>query len=166
MFFSNYSGNTLYESYFLVMYNSLYTSVPVMVHAILEQNIPSEKLISKPSLYKNNRNNSLMSHNYLIKWTGLGLWHSMTTFFVFYFLFNTSQTDWLSLQTAVAQAVTVVVNVKLLLESKHWNLPLILSIVLSILCFTLLTVVSQVYCCNYRVSHSVFFFYGTPCILK
>ena len=32
MFFSNYSASTLFESYFLVMYNTLYTFLPVMVH--------------------------------------------------------------------------------------------------------------------------------------
>ena len=144
MFFSNYSGNTLFESYFLVMYNSLYTSVPVMVYAILEQNFPAEKLMANPKLYKNNRNNSLMAQNYLIKWTGLGLWHSIVTFFVCYFLYNSSETDWLTLQTAVAQSITIVVNVKLLLEARNWNVPLILSILLSILSFTVLTVILQV----------------------
>ena len=143
MFFSNFSGNTLYESYFLVMYNTLYSSIPVMVYAILEQNLPSEKLIQDPKLYILNSKNSLMSHKCLLKWTAAALWHSIVTFFVCYLVYTDSETDLWSLQTAVAQVIVVVVNLKLLLESKSWNVLLIISVVFSIFSFTILTAILQ-----------------------
>ena len=58
--------------------------------------------------------------------------------------FTSSETDLWSLQTAVGQAVVLVVNLKLLLESRHWNLPLLLSIVFSVLSFTVFTIFMQV----------------------
>ena len=58
--------------------------------------------------------------------------------------FTSSETDLWSLQTAVGQAVVLVVNLKLLLESRHWNLPLVLSIVFSVLSFTVFTIFMQV----------------------
>lgn len=98
MFFSNYSANTLFDSIFLVLYNTLYTrysskhycdvlycvlcSLPVMVYAILEQNQPGPRLASQPALYRQNRGNSLMSRRQLLRWTGLGLWHATVCFFV------------------------------------------------------------------------------------
>ena len=60
------------------------------------------------------------------------------------FRFTSSETDLWSLQTAVGQAVVLVVNMKLLLESRHWNLPLVLSIVFSVLSFTVFTIFMQV----------------------
>ena len=60
------------------------------------------------------------------------------------FRFTSSETDLWSLQTAVGQAVVLVVNLKLLLESRHWNLPLVLSIVFSVLSFTVFTIFMQV----------------------
>ena len=143
MFFSNFSGNTLYESYFLVMYNTLYSSIPVMVYAILEQNIPAYKLIQDPKLYTMNSKNSLMSYRCLIKWTFSALWHSLVTFFVCYLVYTDSETDLWSLQTAVAQIIVVVVNFKLLLVSKSWNMLLIISVIFSIISFTVLTTILQ-----------------------
>ena len=49
MFFSNYNAQTLFESAFLVLYNTLYTSVPVMIYAVLDQNLPETTLMSNPS---------------------------------------------------------------------------------------------------------------------
>ena len=60
------------------------------------------------------------------------------------FRFTSSETDLWSLQTAVGQAVVLVFNLKLLLEPRHWNLPLVLSIVFSILSFTVFTIFMQV----------------------
>ena len=51
----------------------------------------------------------------------------------------------------MGQAVVLVVNLKLLLESRHWNLPLVLSIVFSVLSFTVFTIFMQVpsYTCSF-----------------
>ena len=143
MFFSNYSANSLFESYFLVMFNTLYTFFPVFVYAILEQNIPAETLISQPTLYLNNKKNALMSHQNLVKWIGLGLWHSIVTFFVCYFVYTDSETDLWTLQTAIAQSVVIVVNLKILIESKYWNVWLVVSVVFSILFFSVFTLLLQ-----------------------
>ena len=143
MFFSNYSANTIFDSFFLVMYNTLYSSVPVLVFAILEKNIPADQLLKDPKLYKKNRKNSLMSHQQLLKWSGLAVWHSLATFFTFYFVFSQSDTDFWTLQTAMAQAVVLVVNLKLLLESRYWNVYLVISVLFSMLSFSLLTLFLQ-----------------------
>ena len=141
--FNNYSANTIFDSFFLVMYNTIYSSLPVLVFAILEQNIAAKDLESDPRLYSRNRNNSLMSHQQLLKWSGLAVWHSLATFFTFYFVFTQSETDFWTLQTVMAQAVVIVVNLKLLLESRYWNVYLLLSILFSMLSFTFLTFVLQ-----------------------
>ena len=91
-----------------------------------------------------NRSNALMSHWCLFRWTSLALWHSLVTFFVQYFTWTGLETDLWSLQMSLAQSIVIVVNCKLLLESRYWNLPLILSVIFSILCFLFLTVVTQV----------------------
>ena len=51
-FFSNWSAQTLYEVMFLFLYNTVYTSVPVMIYAVTEQNLPPGKLLSHPTLYR------------------------------------------------------------------------------------------------------------------
>ena len=113
MFYTNYSAQTLFESTFLVLYNTIYTSVPVMIYAVLEQNIPEKTLMSNPRLYKQNRGNALMSRHYLVKWILLGIWHSLVSFFMWIFLYDKlqeSDRDFRSLQTVVAQTVVFIVN--------------------------------------------------------
>ena len=61
-----------------------------------------------------------------------------------YFTWTGTETDLWSLQMSLGQSIVIVVNCKLLLESRYWNLPLILSVIFSILSFTFLTVVTQV----------------------
>ena len=139
MFFSNYSANSMFDSFFLVMYNTIYSSLPVLVFAILEQNIAAKDLESDPRLYSRNRNNSLMSHQQLLKWISLALWHSLATTFTLYFVYTQSETDFWTLQTAMAQAVVIVVNLKLLLESRYWNVYLVLAVIFSMLSYSLLT---------------------------
>ena len=142
MFYTNYSAQTLFESTFLVLYNTIYTSVPVMIYAVLEQNIPEETLMSDPRIYRKNRGNALMSKPHLVKWILLGLWHSLVSFFMWIFLYEripTPNRDFLSLQTVVAQTVVFIVNFKVLLDSKHWNAILVLSVILSSLSYCLFT---------------------------
>ena len=142
MFYTNYSAQTLFESTFLVLYNTIYTAVPCMIYAILEQNIPETTLMANPRLYRNNCHNTLMSRYYLVKWILLGIWHSLVSFFMSIFLYENLQSsdrDIKSLQTIVAQSVVFIVNFKVLIDSKHWNLILILSVLFSSLSYCLFT---------------------------
>lgn len=58
---------------FLMCYNLLFTSVPVVMYGLLEQNYTAKKLMEQPYLYKLNRNNYLMSKQQFIVWLLLGL---------------------------------------------------------------------------------------------
>lgn len=39
MFFCGYSGQTVYDDFYITLYNLLFTSIPLVVRAILEQDI-------------------------------------------------------------------------------------------------------------------------------
>ena len=54
--------------------------------SILEQPLPPATLAAEPRLYSRNRHNALMSHWWLLRWTGLAVWHSIATYFVCYFV--------------------------------------------------------------------------------
>lgn len=49
--FSNWSGQTLYDSMFLFMYNTIYACIPIVIFGLSEQDYPKEVLLSDPTLY-------------------------------------------------------------------------------------------------------------------
>jgi len=62
-------------------FNFLFTSVPILLYGLLEQNYNAEKLMKRPYLYKLNRNNYLMSRQQFTVWLFLGL-HIILHYFI------------------------------------------------------------------------------------
>lgn len=50
--YSNFSGMTLYDSMLYQLVNVVYTSVPIIIFAVLDKELPYEVLLSKPYHYK------------------------------------------------------------------------------------------------------------------
>ena len=104
-----------------------------MIYAVLEQNLPETTLMSNPKLYRKNRGNAQMSRSYLAQWTLLVLWHSLVSFFMWFFLYkglHEENRDFQTLQTFVAQTIVFIVNFKVVLDSKNWTLTLLVSVML------------------------------------
>ena len=115
MFFTNYSAQTLFDSLFLFLYNTLYSAFPVLVYSTLEQDLPQRTLLNRPTLYAQNTRNSRMSRRSVAIWLAEGVWHSCVSFFMWYFLCQettTTDKDIFFLQTAVSQTCVIIVNLK------------------------------------------------------
>ena len=146
-FFNDYSTQTLYDSISLTFFNITYTSLPIFVFGLFEQNISADLLLRRPELYAKNAKNRLLSLWEFSIWFFEALWHSLVTFFGFYFVwayyFNITSEDFLertSFGLSVYQSVVVITNFRLLLQSRFWNGFFIFSVFASIifyLCFTL-----------------------------
>lgn len=54
-------------------YNLGFTSLPILLYGLIEQDYSAKKLMQYPYLYKLNKNNYLMSKKQLIVWMFLGL---------------------------------------------------------------------------------------------
>ncbi|KAK2705448.1 hypothetical protein QYM36_015736, partial [Artemia franciscana] len=142
-FFSAYSTEALYTSWYLSLYNTMFTALPIFIFALFEQNHSSKRLMKEHSLYKNITKNKKLTWKSFAEWNIVGLWHSVVLFFGAYALFG----DGASLQpdgmnwgdnafgTLVFHTVVFIVLLKLLLESRYINALLALSIFLSILFF-------------------------------
>ncbi len=50
--FSNWSGESLFDSFFLFLFNTVYTALPVLIYALFEQNYSEEELLCDPKLYR------------------------------------------------------------------------------------------------------------------
>ncbi|KAK9240161.1 hypothetical protein V1525DRAFT_396134 [Lipomyces kononenkoae] len=66
--FTLYSGTSLYESVSLTMYNTLFTSLPVLCLGIFLQDLSPETLIAVPELYSTSRLNKHFSVRIFFGW--------------------------------------------------------------------------------------------------
>nr|CAD7203668.1 unnamed protein product [Timema douglasi] len=71
-FISAFSTQAIYDTAYLSMYNVLFTSLPILIYGLFEQNYSDVKLLECPHLYKEIANNVLMSWCSFLKWIAFG----------------------------------------------------------------------------------------------
>ena len=104
-FYCGYSGMTIYDDYYITFYNMLFTAGPLVVRAIIEQDIyykfpvkinpdllqafnnssyTKEKQILKkyyPKLYYIGQKNTLFTYSHFLSWIWQGVLHGLLIFF-------------------------------------------------------------------------------------
>ena len=144
-----------------MLFNITWTSLPIFVFGLLEQNIKSKHLLNNPGLYRRISKNYLMKFREFLLWFLYGLWHAVAIFFGWYLFFNsglnlTSHGQYnyrncdnflifihvvpdslgkFSFGFCVYSSVVPMVNIKLWFQSRSWNFPLVISIIFSVLIY-------------------------------
>ncbi|XP_072330313.1 phospholipid-transporting ATPase IF isoform X2 [Scyliorhinus torazame] len=85
-FFCLFSQQTLYDGAYLTLYNICFTSLPILMYSLLEQDVHNHVLKSKPALYREISRNEVLSLKRFLYWTLLGFCHAFIFFFGSYFL--------------------------------------------------------------------------------
>ena len=96
-FYNNFSIQPLYDSINLTFYNITWTSAPIFVFALLEQNLSKNKLMKNPVFYRRIRQvlclssiyclfkqylqNRMMRRREFLLWFCTALWHGVVVFF-------------------------------------------------------------------------------------
>ncbi|XP_072034886.1 phospholipid-transporting ATPase IF-like isoform X2 [Amphiura filiformis] len=146
-FLSQFSEQTVYDSFFLTFYNITCTSLPIFIYGIMEQHIRPSVLSSNPSLYKENARNNAFSLRNCLYWCLLGVWHSLVFFYGNYFLFHNEASfnrdgemvGLITYGTMVFTTTVLIVNFKLCLEICYWNWIAVVGMVISIFGYPILT---------------------------
>ncbi|XP_076683090.1 phospholipid-transporting ATPase IF isoform X2 [Andrena cerasifolii] len=137
--YSGFSMQAFYDSMFLMFFNLLFTSLPILAYGLLEQDYNADKLLRYPYLYKMYKNNYLLSTKQFLIWTCLGFWHTFAIFYITYFyihtnpvtLYNNTPMDHWTFSTCVFHLVTLMANVQVLLHSSYWSFPFVLTVIFS-----------------------------------
>ncbi|XP_053972565.1 phospholipid-transporting ATPase IF [Hylaeus volcanicus] len=145
---NGFSGQAFYDGMFLMFYNVLFTSLPILAFGLLEQDYTADKLLRYPYFYKMYKRNYLLSEMQFFMWTVLGFWHTFVIYFMTYYfiqinpvtLYNNTPIDQWTFSTSVVHSVTLVANVQILLCSSYWTLPFVLAVALSELGFMLFAI--------------------------
>jgi phospholipid-translocating ATPase len=85
---NGYTGTSLFESWSLTFWNTLFTSLAVMIPGIFEQDMPAETLLSTPEIYSFGQK----SHGFNLKkcgwWMLIAAIQSLIIYFMVYHLYG------------------------------------------------------------------------------
>ena len=88
--FTGFSGTTLYDSYLLVLYNLVFTSLPVLVAGTFDVDVYASTVVRVPSLYAIGVQGNYFNSQMLVAWLFRGILHACFNFGVSYILFGSS----------------------------------------------------------------------------
>jgi phospholipid-translocating ATPase len=141
-FFCGFSAQTLYDQYFITLYNVIYTSTPILVLGFLDQDVNDEYSLRYPKLYAPGHLDLWFNKKVFAQSAAEGVVTSLVLFFVPYATFHESIQpsgvdlgDHQALGTVVAGALVIVVTLRCGIETSYWTGINHLFIWGSILCY-------------------------------
>lgn len=87
-----------------------------------------------------------MKWSQLLKWLALGVWHALVCYYGAFFLwpsFTGLNDDLNCFGALVAFTSVIVINVKVLVESRYWTWPLVISVLISIVAYPVMTLLYE-----------------------
>ncbi|TRY82760.1 hypothetical protein DNTS_020637 [Danionella cerebrum] len=93
-FFCGFSAQTVYDQYFITLYNIVYTSLPVLAMGIFDQDVPEQRSVEYPKLYEPGQLNLLFNKREFFICIAQGIYTSVVLFFIPYgVLFHATQSN-------------------------------------------------------------------------
>ncbi|KAK2616985.1 drs2 neo1 protein [Conoideocrella luteorostrata] len=121
--FNGYSGTSLFESWSLTVFNSLFTSLPVILLGIFEKDLSAETLLAVPELYTFGQQNRGFSFTQYFGWMLMGV---IGSFVIYYFTWAeytmalfTQDTTLYAMGALCFTVGVIFINIKLLILELH-----------------------------------------------
>jgi phospholipid-translocating P-type ATPase (flippase) len=151
-FYCTYSGQTVYDDWYITTYNMILTALPLLVKGLFERDlkIPSRTQILEsatdglsrirakvPHVYVTGRQNLIFTRTAFIGWVVFGIFHSGIIFFIPLYagqrsIINTQgyELDYTTFSITSFSCIIFVVNLKLAITTRLWNIYHLISILL------------------------------------
>ncbi|EGG14801.1 P-type ATPase [Cavenderia fasciculata] len=127
--FNAFSAQTIYDSLSIAVFNVIFTGLPIIVYAILDQDVSAQSSMQYPQLYKSGQKDSEFNLKVLWVWLVEGWSHSVVIFFMAYGIYsyganvlsNGQTLDIWAMGQTIFILVVITVNLKLALETRYWT---------------------------------------------
>lgn len=130
-FFCGFSGSVMTNSWVLILFNLLFTSIPPLVYGVLDQDTPADTLMELPELYQAARISKVYAP-YMFWITVLdAFYQSLVCFFVPYFAFAGSDIGELSFGSPINVSAVLIILLHQVIESHTLTWIHVLVLVLS-----------------------------------
>uniref|UniRef100_A0A803TNG7 Phospholipid-transporting ATPase n=1 Tax=Anolis carolinensis TaxID=28377 RepID=A0A803TNG7_ANOCA len=127
-FFNGYSAQTAYEDWFITLYNVLYSSLPVLLVGLLDQDVSDKLSIRFPSLYILGQRDLLFNYRKFF----ISLFHGVVTSLIIFFIpygaylqtmgeDGEAPSDYQSFAVTAASSLIIAVNFQMGLDTSYWT---------------------------------------------
>ncbi|XP_066538368.1 phospholipid-transporting ATPase ID [Hoplias malabaricus] len=127
-FFCGFSAQTVYDQYFITLYNIVYTSLPVLAMGIFDQDVPEQRSLEYPKLYEPGQLNLLFNKREFFICITQGIYTSVVLFFIPYGILSQATqsngvplADYQTFAVTTATALVIVVSVQICLDTGYWT---------------------------------------------
>ncbi|XP_058227244.1 probable phospholipid-transporting ATPase 4 isoform X3 [Rhododendron vialii] len=126
--FASFSGQSVYDDWYMLLFNVILTSLPVISLGVFEQDVSSEICLQFPALYQQGPKNLFFNWYRIFGWMGNGLYSSVMIFFlnliIFYdqpFQSEGQTTDMSAVGTTMFTCIIWAVNCQIALTMSHFT---------------------------------------------
>ncbi|XP_016364974.1 phospholipid-transporting ATPase IC [Sinocyclocheilus rhinocerous] len=127
-FFNGFSSQTAYEDWFIALYNVCYSSLPVLLVGLLDQDVNDKISLRCPKLYLPGQQGSLFNYKNFFISLFHGIFTSLMTFFIPYGAFlqtmgqdGEAPSDYQSFAVVAASSLIITVNLQISLNTSYWT---------------------------------------------
>ncbi|XP_052726397.1 probable phospholipid-transporting ATPase 4 isoform X2 [Vigna angularis] len=126
--FAGFSGQSVYDDWYMILFNVVLTSLPVISLGVFEQDVPSEVCLQFPALYQQGPKNLFFDWYRILGWMGNGLYSSLVIFFLVIIIFydqafraNGQVADMAAVGTTMFTCIIWTVNCQIALTMSHFT---------------------------------------------
>lgn len=127
-FFSGYSSQVAYEDWFITLYNLCYSSLPVLLVGLLDQDVNDRLSLKFPKLYLPGQQGTMFNYKSFFISLFHGIFVSLITFFIPYGAFlqtmgqdGEAPSDYQSFAVVTASSLIFTVNLQISLDTSYWT---------------------------------------------
>ncbi|XP_013801370.1 phospholipid-transporting ATPase IC [Apteryx mantelli] len=127
-FFNGFSAQTAYEDWFITLYNVMYTSLPVLLVGLLDQDVSDRLSLRFPGLYVLGQKDLLFNYRKFFVSLIHGIITSLIIFFIPYGAYlktmgrdGEAPSDYQSFAVTTASSLIFVVNFQIGLDTSYWT---------------------------------------------
>ncbi|KJR88558.1 phospholipid-translocating ATPase [Sporothrix schenckii 1099-18] len=121
--YNGYTGTSLYESTSLTVFNTLFTSLPVILFGIFEKDLRADTLLAVPELYTYGQRNLGFCFRKYVGWTVTGVLEALLIFYILYAVYTTmlftSDTSLYAMGSLAFSVCIMLINIKMLVLEMH-----------------------------------------------
>ncbi|KAK3901208.1 hypothetical protein C8A05DRAFT_16579 [Staphylotrichum tortipilum] len=130
--FNGYTGTSLFESTALTVFNTIFTSLPVIIPGIFERDLSAETLLAFPELYSFGQRNRGFNFLQYLGWMAMAVAESIILYYSVYYIYAAAShwpvpTDLYPVGTLVFSLAVVFINLKLMLLEVHDRTAVIMA---------------------------------------
>ncbi|XP_005725705.1 phospholipid-transporting ATPase IC [Pundamilia nyererei] len=127
-FFNGYSSQITFEDWFITLYNLAYSSLPVLLVGLLDQDVNDRLSLKFPKLYIPGQQGTLFNYKNFFISLFHGIFVSLIIFFIPYGAFlqtmgqdGEAPSDYQSFAVVAASSLIFIVNLQISLDTSYWT---------------------------------------------